>query len=171
MLELFWDDERGGLFTTGNDAEQLITRPKDILDSALPAANSVAAVALLRLGALVGEPAYTDRGEAILRLLAGPLARQPTAFAHLLEGVDIATAGTTEVAVVGDRPDLVEVVQRRYLPNAVLAWGEPYPSPLLEQRSDGMAYVCRHYTCERPTGEVDELAAQLSPVAAMDDVV
>jgi uncharacterized protein YyaL (SSP411 family) len=171
MLDLFWDQEQGGLFTTGNDAEQLITRPKDVLDSALPSANSVAALALLRLGALVGEPGYTERAQAILRLLAEPMARQPTAFAHLMEAVDMATGGSTEVVVTGDRPDLVAPVHRRYLPNAVLAWGERYPSPLFEDRADGMAYVCRNYTCRLPTGDVDELIAQLSPAAAVDDRV
>jgi uncharacterized protein YyaL (SSP411 family) len=69
--------------------------------------------------------------------------------------------GVTEIAVVGDRPDLVGVVQSRYLPNAVLAWGEPYPSPLFEQRADGLAYVCRNYACQAPVGEADALAAQL----------
>ena len=47
-------------------------------------------------------------------------------------------AGITEIAVVGDRPDLVAAVQARYLPNAVLAWGEPYDSPLWEDRRDGL---------------------------------
>ena len=28
MLDLFWDDEHGGLFTTGHDAERLIARPR-----------------------------------------------------------------------------------------------------------------------------------------------
>jgi uncharacterized protein YyaL (SSP411 family) len=124
MLDLFWDDKHGGLFTTGHDAEQLITRPKDILDSALPAANSVAALSLLRLGALTANTRYTEHAEAILRLLADPMGRQPSAFAHLLEAVDLATAGTTEIVITGDRTDLVAAVQQRYLPNAVLAWGE-----------------------------------------------
>jgi uncharacterized protein YyaL (SSP411 family) len=53
-------------------------------------------------------------------------------------------------------------VQRRWLPQAVLAWGEPYPSPLFEGRQDGLAYVCRDYACQAPTGEVDELVAQLA---------
>jgi uncharacterized protein YyaL (SSP411 family) len=88
-----------------------------------------------------------------------------------MEAVDMATGGTTEVVVTGDRPDLVAPVHRRYLPNAVLAWGERYPSPLFEDRADGMAYVCRNYTCRLPTGDVDELIAQLSPAAAVDDRV
>ena len=164
MLDLFWDDDGGGLFTTGHDAERLITRAKDVLDNATPAANSLAAVALLRLGALVGEPRYEERATTIIDLLAGPLVRQPTAFAHLLAAVDLATSSITEVAVVGDRPELVRAVQARYLPDAVLAWGEPYPSPMFEGREPGLAYVCENYACKRPVDDADALVAQLTSV-------
>ena len=36
-------------------------------------------------------------------------------------------------------------------PNAVLAWGERFDSPLWEGRRDGFAYVCHNYACEAPT--------------------
>ena len=52
LLERFWDDESGGFFTTGDDAEALIVRPKEYLDGALPATNSIAVHALLRANAL-----------------------------------------------------------------------------------------------------------------------
>jgi uncharacterized protein YyaL (SSP411 family) len=169
MVDLFWDDAQGALFTTGNDAEVLITRPKDLLDAALPSANSVAALALLRLAALTGETRYADRAGDILRLLREPMSRQPTAFCHALAAVDLATAGAVEVAIVGDRPDMVQAVQRRYVPNTVLAWGQPYASPLFEQREPGLAYVCRDYACQRPTGDVSELLDQL-PAPPVDDV-
>jgi uncharacterized protein YyaL (SSP411 family) len=55
----------------------------------------------------------------------------------------------------------VAAVQAQYLPNAVLAWGEPYPSPLWEGRSDGLAYVCQGYACQAPTGDIDVLVGQL----------
>ena len=73
--------------------------------------------------------------------------------------------GVTEIAVVGDRPDLVRAVQSRWLPNAVLAWGTPYDSPLWEQRSDGFAYVCQHYVCQIPAESVETLLAQLGTSA------
>jgi uncharacterized protein YyaL (SSP411 family) len=171
----------GGLYTTGGDAEQLITRPKDILDSALPSANSVAALSLLRLGALTGEGSYNEKAEAILRLLADPMGRQPSAFAHMLEAVDLSTSGTTEVVITGDRTDLVGAVHERYLPNAVLAWGERYESPLFADRNDGLAYVCRNYACNLPVDDLFGLVSQLgvstaptapaSPATAVDDSV
>jgi uncharacterized protein YyaL (SSP411 family) len=166
MLDLFWDDEAGGLFTTGDDGERLITRSKDVIDSAVPSANGNAAVALLRLSALVGDDRYRDRATDILRLLAGPIAEHTLAFSRSLVAVDLASYPITEVAVVGERPDLVAAVQSRYLPGAVLAWGEPYPSPLFESRSEGLAYVCRNYACEAPAATVEGLVSQLISTAS-----
>ena len=64
--------------------------------------------------------------------------------------------------MAGDRPDLVDEVQHRYLPSTVLAWGERYDSPLWEGRDDGQAYVCQDYACQLPAGSVQELVEQLS---------
>jgi uncharacterized protein YyaL (SSP411 family) len=161
LLETYWDDERGGLFTTADGADAPVVRQKDFLDNATPAANSLAAVALQRLAALTGEDRYRERAEAILALF-GPLAASaPAAFAHLLGALDLHHGGLTEVVVAGDRPDLVAEVQRRFLPSAVLAWGERYDSPLWEGREDAKAYVCRNYACQLPADTVDALTAQL----------
>src|SRR5690606_11076623 len=43
MIRLFWDDEDGGFYFYGSDAETLIHRPKEIYDGALPSGNAVAA--------------------------------------------------------------------------------------------------------------------------------
>jgi uncharacterized protein len=161
LLELFWDADRGGVYTTGGDAEALITRNKDLMDNAIPSANSLAAVGLLRLGTLVGEQRYVDRAHDVLRLLGRIAVEHPTAFGHLALALDLAVRGTTEVVVAGDRPDLVAAVQRRFLPRAVLAWGERYDSPLWEGREDGQAYVCRDYACQLPTADPDVLVQQL----------
>ncbi|HEY2302388.1 MAG TPA: thioredoxin domain-containing protein [Acidimicrobiales bacterium] len=166
LLALFWDDEDGGLFTTGHDAERLIARAKDTYDGATPSANSVAAVALLRLGALTGEARYGEAGAGICRLLEPLVARQPMAFTNLLVAIDLLAGGFTEVAVTGDRADLVGAVQASYQPSAVLTWGEPYPSPLWEGRlgaaERGKAFVCRNYTCRAPILEPAALLEELA---------
>ncbi len=165
LLDLFWDDDRGGVFTTGRDAEALVTRPKDLLDNATPSANSLAAVGLLRLAALTGDARYESRAHDILRLLGGPAGSHPTALGHLLTAVDLAVHGITEVAITGDRPDLARVVLEAYRPDVVLAWGERYDSPLWEGRDEqgdeGRAYVCRDYACRAPVGDPAALAEQL----------
>ena len=63
LVRLFADDDRGGFFTTGADAEALIVRPKDSQDNATPSENSLAADGLLRLAALTGDTDAAARGE------------------------------------------------------------------------------------------------------------
>ncbi|MEO6318983.1 MAG: thioredoxin domain-containing protein [Acidimicrobiales bacterium] len=161
LLGLFWDDEHGGVFTTGHDAEALITRTKDLMDNATPGANSLAAVGLLRLAALTGDDRYRERGEAIVRLIGHLAVEQPTAFGHMLAAVDLVARGTTEIVIAGDRPDLLAVARQGLLPNAVLAWGERYDSPLWKGRDDGRAYVCQGYTCQLPAEDPATFEAQL----------
>ncbi|MGI8794751.1 MAG: thioredoxin domain-containing protein [Acidimicrobiales bacterium] len=161
LIELFWDHVDGGLFTTGDDGERLIARAKDYYDGATPSANGVAALALARLGALTGGSRWSEHAGAILDWAAGPLGETPQAFTYMLGAVDFLDPGPTELAVVGDRPDLVRAIHERYLPSAVLAWGEPTDSPLWTDRSSGAAYVCRDFVCQAPATTIDELVAQL----------
>ena len=163
LLRLFWDPEAPGFFTTGDDAERLIARTKDLLDNATPAANSLAAVGLLRLTALTGIERYRDHASALVASVTDAAGKHPTSFAHLLGAVDLLVHGVDEVAVVGDAPALVLAVQTRFLPGSVLAWGEPYDSPLWEGRSPGNAYVCRNFTCQAPVTDPESLVAQLVP--------
>ena len=161
LLGLFWDGDGGGLLTCGHDAEPLVATPRDYFDNATPSANSAAARGLLRLGALAGEDRYRDRAAEILALLGPLAANHPSAFGNLLCALDLHASGATEIVITGNRPDLTEVVHRQWLPNAVLAWGEPYDSPLWEGRPDGAAYVCRSYTCAAPATDPTTLRRQL----------
>jgi uncharacterized protein len=161
LLDHFWDVDQGGLFTTPDDGERLIVRQKDIFDNATPSANSTAAVALLRLAALTGETRYTNHADRILQLLAPLVPRAPSGFANAVGAIALRTRGITEVAVAGDRPDLLAVIRERWRPRVVLAWGERYDSPLWKARRDGVAYVCEHYTCQTPADTPEILRRQL----------
>ena len=153
--------EWNAMFTAGHDAEALLVRTKDVYDGATPSANSVTALALARLGALTGHRPYADASQGVLRLLHTYLERQPTAVTVALATVDLVVTGPTESVVGGDRPDLVRAVQRRYLPTAVLAWGEAYASPLWEGRDRPAAYVCRDFVCGLPADSVEDLIEQI----------
>ena len=162
LVALFADPDGPGFFTVGSDGEQLIVRQKDLFDGATPSANAVAAHALLRLSALTGERSHAEPAVALVSSMADLMREHPSAFTHLVAAADLHGRGMSEIVVAGDRPDLVAAVHARYLPDAVLAWGEPYPSPLWEGRSPGHAYVCRDFACRLPAATVDDLVAQLS---------
>jgi uncharacterized protein YyaL (SSP411 family) len=164
LLELFWDMD-GGVWSTGDDAEELVARPKDLMDNATPSANSMAAVGLLRLEALTGDTRYGEHARTILRTLGGVAGRHALGFGYLLWAVDLHVQGATEVVVTGDRPDLVHEARRRFAPTTVLTWGERGDGPLWAGREeagvDGRAYVCRNHACQSPAHTPEELAAQL----------
>ncbi len=144
----------GGWYTTGADAEPLVVRPRDVHDGAIPSGGSVAALALARLGALTGDQALVERAEATVLAVAEALGRAPLAFAHLLQAALLLEDGAVEVvAGPGADREVVGAIQSRYLPEVVLAWGQPTASPLWSGRDgegDASVYVCRQGSCRLP---------------------
>ena len=161
----YWDEKNGGLFTIATDAEQLVVRQKDLLDNATPSANSVAANALLRLGALTGKEKFSRNAHEILRLFTRIAEAAPSAFGNLLHAVYLVHKGVTEIAITGERPDLVASVKKLWLPTAVVAFGEPYESPLWQDRRPGFAYVCQNYVCSAPVTTVEQLQEALASLS------
>ena len=176
MLAHFWDSENGAFFSTRDDHEELITRPKDLIDNATPSANASAAMALLLLGRLLDKRAYYEHGETVLRLLRQGMVQSPGAFAHLLNALDLYLAPPREVAIVGDpaaaaTQALLTTVNRHYLPNTLLAAAPADDTaaqgmtPLLAGRGQiagrATAYVCQNFTCRLPVTTAEDLAAQL----------
>lgn len=176
-IALFSDEENGGFFDTGIDHENLLTRPKDIMDNATPAGNSVAVGVLLRLAAWTGESEYRRRADDYLRSLTELMVKYPQSFGDVLGALDFALSPAREVAIIGDpqQPEtqqLLEVVNSRYQPNSVLASVAPADIataaqmiPLLADRplknGQPSAYVCQNFTCQAPVTSGEALTALL----------
>ena len=170
MLEHF-ADPGGGFFDTSDDAEALVTRPKDLQDNAVPSGNAMAATVLLKLGAFTGEGRYEDAAERALRMVQPALGSAPTGFAQWLCALDFALGRPKEIAIVGESgaQELLDVVFGEYRPNQVVTYardGKDSPIPLLADRTplDGQAtaYVCRNFVCQLPVTGPDALAPQLN---------
>jgi uncharacterized protein YyaL (SSP411 family) len=162
LLDEFWDPQRGGLFTTGNNGEQLIARQKDLLDNATPSANSTAAVALYRLSAMTGEGRYEQHAHRIMQLLDQIMHKAPSAAGNALSALHIMNSGITEIVIPGNSPIFLDVVRESWRPNAVVLWGNPDTSPLWQGRNEGMAYVCERNVCMTPAQTAEILRTQLA---------
>ncbi len=158
--------EDGGWYLTGRDATGLIVRPRDSYDGVTPAAGSIAASALLRLGTLTGNARYIEAVDATLKSATAGLIASPIAFSHLVATACMLDRGAIEIVIGPGLEQLVEAVQRRYLPASVLAWGEPTSSPLWEGRGDARAYVCRNGTCRSPATTLEELNIEILRASA-----
>lgn len=78
MVELFEDKTNGGYFMTAFDGEQLIARPKETYDGAMPSGNSVAAMVLQTLASLTGEQEWQAAADRQLSFLAGEIGEYPS---------------------------------------------------------------------------------------------
>lgn len=181
MLRLFWDEKEGGLYFYGQDAEQLIHRPKEIYDGAVPSGNSVAAGNLIRLSRMTGESKWEACAERIFAAFAGDVNRYPAGHAMLLSAWLTAAAPSREFVVAGRRGDpltgkFLQELQRRFMPEAVVLFrdvtdGES-PADLLTEiaphlREYGLkngkpaVYICENFVCREPVGEWSEFLAAL----------
>ncbi|MFI1736648.1 thioredoxin domain-containing protein [Streptomyces sioyaensis] len=164
--------EDGALYDTAADAEALIRRPQDPTDNATPSGWTAAAGALLSYAALTGSGLHRDAAERALGIVTALAGRAPRFIGWGLAVAEAALDGPREVAVVGPPGDpataaLHHAALLGTAPGAVVAMGAPGSDevPLLQDRPlvDGKpaAYVCRHFTCERPTTDPAELTAGL----------
>ncbi|GAB4258738.1 thioredoxin domain-containing protein [Thermincola ferriacetica] len=174
MLKLFWDEENGGLFLYGTDAENLITRPKEIYDGALPAGNSVAAVNLFRLARLTGDRQIAERAREQLKAFGGSVAESPMGHSHFLMAVWLDLTPPLDITVVGDRKagdteKMLATVNSRFMPEATVILKPPGPEgeklaqavAFLRDRQavngKATAYVCKNYSCHPPVTDADKL--------------
>ena len=173
MLDHFGDTHNGGFFDTSDDHEQLIHRPKDLQDNAVPSAGSMAATVLLRLSLLTGNGDYWQVAERSVATMGKFMGQYPSGFAQWLNACSFIVAEPREIALVGSQEQLrplLAVVRAGYRPFQVIAAGvadDETPVPLLENRAQidgkGTAYVCRQFLCQAPVTSPDELARQLEP--------
>jgi uncharacterized protein YyaL (SSP411 family) len=82
-IERFWDDSRGGFFTTTADTE-LWLRNKPLSDEATVSGNGIAVHVLLDLGRFTGNSAYTGKALRTARWAGAQLADAPGAMPYTL---------------------------------------------------------------------------------------
>ena len=161
VLDRFGDPASGAFFDTADDAETLLRRPQDPSDNATPSGAAAAAGALLTYAALTGSTRHRQAAERAMAALAPFAGRHPRFAGHALGVAEALVAGPVEVAVV-DRPDLLAIARRTPSAGAVVVGTGS--SPLLADRPEPAAYVCRGFVCERPTTDAATLVEQLGVV-------
>ncbi len=178
LLTHFRDREQGGFYTTAIDHEVLLFRAREGADGATPSGNAVASSALARLSHHCGRREFRVAAVEALRAYGRQMARYPRAFAKSLAVVDFLAEGPAELALIvpsaGDKDSvLAQVVRTHFLPNRIIAStedsGDSGSHPLLagKQTINGKTtlYLCRDFTCQRPTTDAAEAEAAL---AALD---
>jgi uncharacterized protein YyaL (SSP411 family) len=169
LLERFEDREAGGFFFTSHDHEALIHRPKTGFDSAMPAGNGVAAVALQRLGHLLGEVRYLEAARRTLDCFWPQMQRQAGGFSTLLQALEEALTPPS-ISILRGPAGEVGDWQRRLagagsglvfaLPNDI---GGLHPALAKPASEHVNAWVCRGVSCLPPVADFEQLLGHLQP--------
>ena len=170
MIKAFRDESVGGFFMTDNRYEKLVFRPKIPEDEAMPSANAVATLALLRLGRMTGKNEYTDAGIETIKAFQYEMDQRPAAYAGLLSAVDFLQASPVEIILAGSKEDpnfkeMVQAAQADFRPNKLLMWNDAEDSnkwlPAVEGRTAVMdkptAYICQKGACHPPIHTAEAL--------------
>ncbi|MFT7586379.1 MAG: hypothetical protein ACI9EW_002815 [Cellvibrionaceae bacterium] len=178
MLELvnivtqhFSDDKNSGFFDTSDDHEELIFRPKELQDNAIPCGNSTMALVLARLALLTGDGQTAQMAEKMVGAMTEMLEQYPLGFGQWLNTAAQIMGNGREIAIVhrGDlnsAKELIEMAQKNYRPYDVIAVGTSNSAiPLLHNRpmisDQPSAYVCRNFACQLPVTSPMALEKQL----------
>ena len=168
----------GGFYYTGNDGEEMILREKMIYDGALPSSNSVAAMNLLRLGRMTGNPEFEKQADLLMKSFSRQVAALPAAYTHFMQALDFALGPAREILIAGDisspgTRQMIETAHRLYSPNRVLMLKEsgkhgedlskiaPFTGPIPSGGNGPTAYVCENFSCRNPVGSASELESIL----------
>jgi uncharacterized protein len=159
MIEEFWDEGESGFFLSGKSGEQLVSKLKNPADEAMPSANAIASMALLKLGRLTGNKIYTEKSEETMKAFQAFMEDSPAAFTGLLATLSASSFSPTEAIFAGPKEDPVfaemwKVLHTDYRPNKVIIWNEKGESslPLAEGKtsSEPTVYLCQKGTCHPP---------------------
>ena len=159
MIKEFWDKDEGGFFLSGKLREQLVAKLKNPADEAMPSANAIASMALLKLGRLTGNKTYIEKSEETIKAFQIFMEQSPVAFTGLLSTLSASNLSPTEVIFAGPKEDAMfdemwKVLHTDYRPNKVVVWNENGESnlPLAEGKnsSELTVYICQKGTCHPP---------------------
>lgn len=176
--EQLFSDPSGGFFSSQKSAG-LLTRIKETYDGAEPSGNSVSALNFLRLGRMLKRDDWTDIGEKTIKTCAKTLAAQGLAMPLMLKALEMSLLPPQQLMVCGDpgakdTTTLLKEANSRYLPHLQIVFADGDSNQKLLagfsarfhdfERINGKAtaYLCKDFTCQKPTTDPQELARLLN---------
>lgn len=171
MVEYFEDKEQGGYFMTASDGEQLIARPKETYDGAIPSGNSVAAMVLQRLASLTGELKWQEAAQRQMQFLTDKISDYPASSCFgIIAMMDALYPHRELVCATSDGlpADLIDFLRARPADdlhvllkttenedqiNQCVPFTADYPIPM----QGTIYYLCEDGACKAPVSEFSKL--------------
>ncbi len=171
ILRHFFDAQNGGFYFTADDHEALIDRPKPLSDEAIPSGNGIAALALQRLGFLLGEPRYLIAAEKTLQYAWQAMLEYPHGHVSLITALEEYLVHPEIIVIRGEAGDINrwrDAAAKLYAPRrlvlAIDREAAGLPGALADRRpvsGQTVAYRCVGSYCSLPLSSFEALTAEL----------
>lgn len=178
MDQLFLDTKNGGYYSVHTDMPNSVLRIKEDYDGAEPSPNSLAALNLVRLSAMLAKDTWKQQAGKIFTLFGSTLEKSASAVPVMTMAFDLDHGSKQQIVLAGDSstPEfqtLANFIRRKFLPNAALlhadggegqSWLATHNEAVAGMKpvsGKPAAYVCQNFTCQAPVTTVEALEEML----------
>ena len=175
MDSRFLDRDHGGYFSVHTDMADSVLRIKEDYDGAEPSPNSLAALNLVRLAAMLDREDWRKQAAQIFNLFGNTLATSPASVPMMVMAFDFHYHGKQQIVLAGDKSSapfqaLQMVINHQLRSNLVMLhadggegqkWLAAHNTALGAMQPVGgapAAYVCQNYACQAPVTTPEALA-------------
>ncbi len=156
MVQHF-EDQHGGFFMSPENND-LIVRPVEIYDGAMPSGNSVAAVVLMKLFFLTDKTTYQDVAIKTFKRFLPTVLKAPQGYTYFLQALQMHVAGPLQVTIRGkvapqELVSIQNIVYKCFKPNLSIK-REPSMDPWSVQ-------ICKQGVCGLPITDMKMIERQL----------
>lgn len=152
----FYDVENGGFWLYGKENEQLILRPKETYDGAIPSGNSVMAYNLVRLFYITDDKHLQELAKAQLSFMSGSAKQYPAGFSMFLTALSDYLDMPEKITVVIKEQNTEENIPCKINLGTIINVldGPTQEYKLLNDKTT--FYVCRNHSCMPPVNDIEE---------------
>lgn len=178
QIENFWDEEKKGFYFYDKNAEDLIVRPKEVYDGAIPSGNSVSSYNFIRLGKILNNETYRMIGTETMNAFSARINQSGRGYTMMLQAIDYDFGPSYEVIISGRYKDpktqeiLKEVYESKNLNKVVILLDPDHEEEITQiipfakfyfnnKSNTPIAYICKNYTCDLPTSDLNKIRSQL----------
>lgn len=169
MIDMFWDQQKGGFFLYGDENEELIMRPKEIYDGAEPSGNSVALLNMLRLSRLTGDLTLSQKVDELISTFSSRINEGPRYYTFLMISILYLNNATKDIVIAGELDnklkDIINRVNNTFMPYFTLVINNyndrllklnPELKTKLKTNHQLTVYICENYACREPINDLDK---------------
>ena len=174
-----FSDKAGSYYDSSTNFIEGMGRGRNKQDGAVPAAASVTAHNLIRLARLTGQPKLEDQAQKLLKLHLTHADQHPTAFAFLLQALDLHLSASLSLVIVTNDDRITDdwlTVIRQFRPHMVtvvtrepqkLSSVVPFTVGKSSQKGQTTAWFCTGASCLDPVTQPTDLQTLLDAHAPL----